>query len=600
MNQLPDDLMLGVAVRARNIALVSILSPRLRSRFTIEMYSYSMKKSIKYLLENGLLDAFESLVACLRAPDFESQTDTEPGFDFYPWMMKSAIKSGLVRVIDYLQANDVPLPPDPIGLAFKYNTDRLVSYFISLGYLATEQTVARAASAGRLNIIKRLAEMGVHPTEDAVVRAAKHGHLAVIEYLASVGVVEHKWSTAIASRRGHLTVLKQLAATGPINPVVVHNALLGHHDDIIWYLVDHDPQLFDNNFYEVVEYGDLRLIRRLIRHRNDFYLQAAFHSGRLEVVQYLYNLGTPVPTRVLYSGSLALIKHHHETLGLPLDSCLITDAARTGQLDVIEYALNHGVAIGAGVIQEAIDRDHYEVFRYLIQHQAPVDMSLFGDVAQWSFEAVKDLVPVLIDQLGEERVLLSWEWEKALVNAARNGQYRTVRYLVEERNRIHDTGERAGDLEDESAIGTDYEYMWPPEALNAVCAAADNGHLRIVRYLESNNFHCSPHYIGTFAPRHGHLSIIKHFVYRSEVNQSDLLNFINGAASGGYLSIVKYLLTLIEPTNETLNCAVDGGNLSIVKLLREEYGLMFQPSDLADAIDGGRRSVAAGRWPSTY
>lgn len=146
--------------------------------------------------------------------------------------------------------------------------------------------------------------------------------------------------------------------------------------------------------------------------------------------------------------------------------------------------------------------------------------------------------------------------------AAQQGHFDTVKYLVDEQNVRR-------------------------QLVNAVKAAAINGHLCIVQhFFEEHSLDC-PIQIACAAARAGHTDIIKYLIEEHSVDgYSEVLCI---AIEKGYLDIVKYLVKKhsIDEHTSALNIAVRSEQLAIIKYLVKEHSIDGAASVVCTAAKNG-------------
>ena len=124
--------------------------------------------------------------------------------------------------------------------------------------------------------------------------------------------------------------------------------------------------------------------------------------------------------------------------------------------------------------------------------------------------------------------------------------------------------------------------------------AATGGHLNIIKWLIDNGHHY-PEEISGFnygVGRGGNVQILELLLEKWETCGGSLTD---GASEGGHLNFLKQLESkkMLDITNNTVICAARGGNIQVMKYLLEK-GAKLDAKSLQTAIDNGQLEMA--KW----
>ena len=261
-----------------------------------------------------------------------------------------------------------------------------------------------AASCGYPEIVEYLhkhgASIGQAQHNCPLMEAARNGHLTVVQYL-----LRHRASNdgrlldqllTEAAKNGHLTVVQYLHEQGAS---FRSEYLYGHghplsyaaengHLAVVQYLIERDADIHDDS--------------------SNYSLNIAAKNGHLAVVQCLHKHGaningikyslrdSPLATAVTY-GHLAVVEYlleHNANIkdqfsplyftlfGKPNAYCLLTIAAQNGYLPIIRCLLDRGADVdgdnqGSAPISEAARHGHLDVVEFLLKHGASDKHGLF-------------------------------------------------------------------------------------------------------------------------------------------------------------------------------------------------------------------------------
>ena len=238
----------------------------------------------------------------------------------------------------------------------------LLKFAIARGYLPSENTLARAAEHGNMDVIRFLCKHKCPWTSMACSEAAKEGHLDVLKYLREKWCPWDERASAWAVKSGRLEVLKYLRENGCPWDVRVCRIAAGH------------------GRLDVVKYA----------HENgcpwdkETCCRAAI-GGHLDVLKYLHENGCPWDERTCskaaLGGQMGVLKYVHEN-GCPWDEWTCTQAAMGGHLDVLKFARQHGCSWDEGTFAAASYGSHTAVIRWALDKQCPL-FEKKEDVDDW-------------------------------------------------------------------------------------------------------------------------------------------------------------------------------------------------------------------------
>lgn len=334
------------------------------STYTHVNHPENKRAVVEMLIEHGLLNELMELV---------NEVDQ---FEFQPWMMVAALRSGNWRMVLYLRSHDVPMSDDPVGVALSRGHLHLLKSLAKLGFHPSEQSLVLTAAAGQREMFDYLVHKhGLTPTPLAAIAAASSGHLFMVRHLHTrYQLIELKASLDVAAKRGHLEVLEYLIEHGAVPTVsTAINSFCSERIRTVAYLLDRYPNLYAEYVHLIVATGNLTItmlamekldFSRFKSLKVDLYGSLIYRKATPELMSYLYQHGFPEPSKTYYSRELMVVKYHHQ-LGIPLDDLIIYEASEEGNIDVIEYALEEGMKVHPEDINVAIRNHQYDAFNRL-------------------------------------------------------------------------------------------------------------------------------------------------------------------------------------------------------------------------------------------
>src|SRR6185369_8547242 len=125
-------------------------------------------------------------------------------------------------------------------------------------------------------------------------------------------------------------------------------------------------------------------------------------------------------------------------------------------------------------------------------------------------------------------------------------------------------------------------------AKSALCFAAKNGHINVVKYLIEKcnvNIHVSEDVALRISAKNGHLSVVKYLIDSGADIHADNDAALRGAAENGYLHVIKYLLkhgANIHARDDSALCiSIIKGHTDIVKYLIDKGANIYASEDRA-------------------
>ena len=522
--------------------------------------------------------------------------------------MIQAFRHGSVDEIEQLRQADVPLPPNPVELAYEYGTeDRLLDYLLQRGYVATTETINHAAKAGRLSAIQQLVQQGVQPTERAYLMAAAGGHLGVLQWLDAHEVSERRRSLSLALGGGHVDVASYLVDQGmQVSEDDVRSVLTRRVRPSVEYLYTIVPELFHRLRQLVVHYGDVSLVQRVFTTKAEVvdvddvvveYYDICL-GGSVKVAQYLHDLGVPYPREQLYSSTLDVLRYYSDR-GISVNPRLLASAARQVNVDALEFAVvEQGIDLSthelfldvllhndAGDTDDAIQRVANVVSR-LIEWRTPINTVALVPATRYGSTVAEQVFQYAIDVYGEERLVHTWSYRPMFIAAAAHGYYDLVVRMNELREKYDSTSQSI--VYDQLTEDEAFDLGLPSSYPDALSAAINNGRLDVARYLLSVGY--DQPVLNDTPAIVGDLSALKFYfdrcaTVRCAIQSEQLTRLLNSVACGGVLEVVDYLIDAgAVPTTETMAEAISSRNLRLVKRLHEHYAISFDHQHLYAAI----------------
>ena len=324
----------------------------------------------------------------------------------------------------------------------------------------------------------------------------------------------------------------------------------------------------------------------------------------MDAVCFSRNINLEEAKRAIEAGANINTTKHHYWGNTPLHC-----AAEKGALGVVKYLVSQGANIEAKNIRgktplyKAAEQGHLEVVRYLVSQGANIEAKDdwgWTPLCQAAVGGYLEIVKYLVSQgakinticrnfSGKETALdLAKEyrhWKVAQYLASQGGPSgRKVEELSCDLNQYAERGDLKGV---KKAIASGANVRYKCGGSTALHKAAQNGHLKIVKYLISKRIFADIDIRDNTGdtPLHravasGHLNIVKYLVSKGAnpcAKRSTGDTPLHYAVRQGYLNIVKYLVSngadvCINKKEDIdgktpLHIAAGSGHLSVVKYL---------------------------------
>lgn len=471
---------------------------------------------------------------------------------------------------------------------------------------------------------------------DAMVNAAHRGDLEIVRWLVEqylpAGRIRQAVETAAAHRR--LEILQWLRKNHNEQVVWGHKELFraakANHFDVVQWLYKLEARVSADDKYALLYYamenGNVEMVEWLSEldlPRMEPRMWSAAWNGHLAVIKWVsYNLGSPCPQSCMD----AAVSCGHLNLAMWLriyaslhstDASAIAEAARSGHLKTLMWALETLKVDGAGKLGSAMDysagEGHLEVVKYLFeQHHAHCSIDALNLAAgAGHFEIVKYLhecchAPCSTDAMDDAASAGHFEivkWlhanrqegctQRAMDAAARLGNLEMVKWFHETR--------REGCTSDamDAAAASNHlpiiEYLHQNRREGCTIAAMDraaaSGHLEVVQWLHFNRTEgCSTEAIDR-AAAHGHLEVVQWL--HSHRNEGCTVRAMNGAAKYGHLKVLQWLHANRQEgcTGDAICYAANFGRLEVVKWLLVHRPAAIRLGAMNYAILGGHFDV---------
>jgi ankyrin repeat protein len=300
---------------------------------------------------------------------------------------------------------------------------------------------------------------------------------------------------------------------------------------------------------EAAKNGSLNVLRYLIEEKGikpkPTLIKTSIESGQLDIVKYL--LGDEVVDK---EGNVYKLKNN--TLTYNIGKHAVSNAAESGNSDLVKYLVQKGGEIGTDAVTYAAKSGNLDLVEYLVEKGGKVD----GSAVTYAAETDNfNLIKYLVEKGGEIDPV------HAIPRAIKRGILHIIKYLVEKLE------EQGGEIFD-----------------HQVNTAASLGRLDIVKYLvEEKGLKMNPEFALNNAVQGGNLDLIRYIV---EEKGGEISNHaVYWALVERYNNIVRYLLgdeVVDEKGNvcklprgkrigvindEAFEIAVQGNNLDFIKYL---------------------------------
>lgn len=370
-----------------------------------------------------------------------------------------------------------------------------------------------------------------------------------------------------------------------------------------------DNSVGENALETAVDYGHLEIVDYLIeqgvnpefnkRYDRDWHLaDSAVSSGHLHIAKYLVDLGMFIPTFNIYvaagKGYFDIVKYlEPDTVNHSCRNQALCNAAENGHLSIVRFlvekGINPNVNDGEALLKSA-KKGHLGVVKFLLEQG--INVKKFGGKAlneslkKGHFEIVKSLVEKGADvhKIDSDHIRsLTWLFSD------KYNPIDIVEYLLKLDVYLYDNNARFLEYVAERGrldlvqimIKKNEDWSLIPDA-TPVHSAAQNGHIKVVRFLVEQGFDINAENPSWFyhhtplakASENGHFEIVKYLVEQgADVNKGSNhdINPLSSASKNGHFEIVKYLTekgaNIHIKYEYALRSASEKGHLEIVKYL---------------------------------
>lgn len=478
-------------------------------------------------------------------------------------MVEAAARDGSMEVMQWLFENLEPLSEMEIGMFFP--TDSVVTSAAGSGSLELVQWLVDMLTTrgGDHNS----GDGGVAVTWTPIVEACKHGHLEVVKWILDQALPSLQIEFVIPSQttKREPTQVQSVLGSDAV-PDVEENSNLDSESNA-------EPSQSESLQPEsamdwAAAMGHLDVVQYLHERTQSpnactvFAMDQAAANGHLEVVEWLHanrveGCTTKAMDKAGEHGYLDVVRFLHETRTEGCTTLAMGGAAENGHLDVVCFLHEHrSEGCTSGAMDGAAANGHMGVVKFLHERRADgcTTEAMNGAAGNGHLEVVQ-----FLHDHREEGCTA-----KAMDNAAGNGYLEVLRWLHENRS---EGLERAMDLAMENGHvevvkwlqihHEDKEWSW-----NAPCFAAANGHFKIIQFVYQDRVkRTGPHEVGYDDED-----------YYNYCFNDDFENWtMSAAAENGHLKIVKFLdqFWLGECSRGGWTAAAENGHLEVVKWLCE-------------------------------
>ncbi|KDO21797.1 hypothetical protein SPRG_12615 [Saprolegnia parasitica CBS 223.65] len=390
-----------------------------------------------------------------------------------PTALEAAAAAGHLAIVGFLHTHSrLDLRASrALDKAAMHGHLEVVRYLHADGYSATSAAMDLAATHGHLHILSYLHAVRTERwSRKALDGAAANGHLGVVQFLHAHQQHDDDdlcSPTALrgASANGHLEMVRYLyasASPAAIADAIDYAAANGHREIVSFFLARDGATFSAAAITEAARNGHGAILSMLLECApslvSEAALVAAAAKGHVHVVHVLWAAAPQLPVDKAYVAAVTAGHAVLHALFAPLVSSstlaiALERAATNGHLALVETLLavvarsslsvkaldaaaagGHGAVVaalhaaGAPCSTQALDsaarQGHLEVAAFLIQHRTEG-----ATIEAWDGAARRGHLEVL--QLLHRHVFVRGGSFNALPDAARLGQAKVVRYLIE-------------------------------------------------------------------------------------------------------------------------------------------------------------------------
>jgi hypothetical protein len=259
----------------------------------------------------------------------------------------------------------------------------------SRGSLSLAQMVVAEAEAWKPFAVQAMASgnlafarwvLGEDPqlSDDALcVSAAKSGSIELVAWLAEHGcAVDHPGVAGHAAMGGHIPLLQWLVNCGYSMDVgVFESAVFGNQVETMEWIWQRGVELNESSIRTAADYGHLAALQWLVAHQcprdEELVARRVAGSGATATLRWWIGQGFAWSADACAAAAAAstwldTIRFLHEEHGV-LDATLPDRAARWGNLDVLRYAVRHGLHLTIDGCIDAVEFEHLMFLRYVFE-----------------------------------------------------------------------------------------------------------------------------------------------------------------------------------------------------------------------------------------
>jgi hypothetical protein len=266
-------------------------------------------------------------------------------------------------------------------------------------------------------------------------------------------------------------------------------------------------------------------------------------------------------------GDLDFYKYLVNEKGLKIGDDAVITAAKSGNLEIVEYLVEKGAKIDKNALEKAVIIGNLAIVKYLVNKVEKIDDNLVSDAVKYNY------IPIVKFLVDEKNVKIS---NNTIINAAQNGNLDLVKYLVNKVENVDDYivnyVTNLGDLDFLKHLINEKNAIISSDIL---IRAILSDNLAVVKYLvDEKNLEVSNSHVNS-AARNCNLDIVKYLAKKCKENIEINGFTLRRVTQEGNLDMVKYLVDEkgAKVNDITLQLAIVSGNLALVKYLVDEKNL---------------------------
>jgi ankyrin repeat protein len=328
----------------------------------------------------------------------------------------------------------------------------------------------------------------------------------------------------------------------------------------------------------LVNINNVRAFKNLVLSSRDFY--EVFNQNKNEIIISVMRNSKDVDKIFLYfikEKYIPGIKKYSD-VSIGTKNIAMRYSAKIGNLAMIKYLVDE---LGANNFHEALQwsirHGHLEIAKYMVnkftENNIDVDVDIYINLA--IVNGHSDIVKYFIDYYGFTEDYLDYYLETSF----KYNRMDIIKYIISvgvgNINKALRLSAKIGDLEMvEFSIENNAN-----DFSGALESSAENGHLEVVKLLVKiiidKDLDLDCYEALESSVKNGHLEVIE-YLLPFYIDEPDASNFLNSAAEGGHLDIVKLLIYVLGARVRIYNGVLIGGvrygHMHIVKYAIEELG----------------------------